>query len=386
VKSEYSICIDWIIDRVSSSIEYKSSGILKKNDLESLRQEIDQIDSNIVTLLNQRVGKAGEIGKIKEKLGVDPYDPSREEQVFAKISSLNEGPMQIASLRTIYREVISASIALEKDLVIGYLGPEATYTHQAAVKNFGAGLKYQALPDIPDVFRAVEAGSCDYGVVPIENSTEGAVNRSLDLLVDSELTIISQVYLNVRHSLFSSSTLENIRQVKSKDQALAQCADWLRLHLPDAELIPVNSTAEAVCQCREEEGIAAIAGGLAGRIYGVPELAEGIQDRADNVTRFLVVAQNGLPPKEGVLYRTSLVMSLADRVGALQTVLHEFSERKINLCKIESRPSKKKSWDYYFFIDFTGHAGDPEIEEVLTGLSAACPFLKILGSYPETTV
>jgi len=338
-----------------------------------------------VTLLNQRVGKAVEIGKIKEKLGVDPYDPAREEQVFAKISRLSKGPMQAASLRTIYREVISASIALEKDLVIGYLGPEATYTHQAAVKNFGTGLKYQALPDIPDVFRAVEAGSCDYGVVPIENSTEGAVNRSLDLLVDSELTIISQVYLNVRHSLFSSSTLENIRQVKSKDQALAQCADWLRLHLPHAELIPVSSTAEAVCQCREE-GVAAIAGGLAGRIYGVPELAEGIQDRADNVTRFLVVAQKALPQKEGVPYRTSLVMSLADQVGALQNVLHEFSERKINLCKIESRPSKKKSWDYYFFIDFTGHAGEHEIEKVLTGLSAACPLLKVLGSYPETSV
>jgi chorismate mutase/prephenate dehydratase len=359
---------------------------LKKNDLESLRQEIDQIDSNIVSLLNQRVGKAFEIGKIKEKLGVDPYDPAREEQVFAKISGLNEGPMQAASLRTIYREVISASIALEKDLVIGYLGPEATYTHQAAVKNFGTGLKYQALPDIPDVFREVEAGNCDYGVVPIENSTEGAVNRSLDLLVDSELTIISQVYLNVRHSLFSSSTLENIRQVKSKDQALAQCADWLRVHLPDAELIPVSSTAEAVCQCKQEDGVGAIAGSLTGRIYGVPELAEGIQDRADNVTRFLVVAQKALPPKDGVSYRTSLVMSLTDQVGALQTVLNEFSERKINLSKIESRPSKKKSWDYYFFIDFTGHSEDSDVREVLSGLSAACPFLKVLGSYPETSV
>ncbi len=357
---------------------------MKKNELETLRQEIDQIDSNIVTLLNQRVGKAAQIGKIKEEMGVAPYDPAREEQVFRKISELNQGPIFENSLRTIYREVISASIALEKDLVIAYLGPEATYTHQAAVKNFGSGLKYKALPDIPDVFNAVQKTDCDYGVVPIENSTEGAVNRSLDLLVDSDLTIIAQVFLRVRHCLFSSSTLEQITEVRSKDQAIAQCADWLRVNLPNAKQIPVSSTAESVLQCKAEEGVAAIAGELAGRIYQVPLLAEGIQDRSDNVTRFLVVAQHALPRKEGVTYRTSLVMSLADRVGALEEVLKEFSQRGINLCKIESRPSKKKSWDYFFFVDFIGHSEDEGIRQVMQNLTKLCPFIRSLGSYPET--
>ena len=357
---------------------------MNKNELEILRHEIDQIDSNIVTLLNQRVGKAAQIGKIKEKMGVDPYDPAREEQVFEKISELNQGPMYESSLRTIYREVISASIALERDLVIGYLGPEATYTHQAAVKNFGSGLKYKALPDIPDVFKAVQKGDCDYGVVPIENSTEGAVNRSLDLLVDSDLTIIAQVFLSVRHCLFSSSSLEQIKEVRSKDQAIAQCADWLRMNLPYAQQTPVSSTAESVLQCKSDEGVAAIAGELAGRIYEVPLLAEGIQDRSDNVTRFLIVAQNSLPKKDSVIYRTSLVMSLADRVGALEEVLKEFSHREINLCKIESRPSKKKSWDYFFFVDFIGHSEDEEINQVIQKLSNSCPYLRILGSYPES--
>ena len=269
-------------------------------------------------------------------------------------------------------------------MVIGYLGPEATYTHQAAVKNFGSGLEYQALPDIPDVFSSVEAGHCDYGVVPIENSSEGAVNRSLDLLVDSELTIIAQVFLRVRHCLFSQSTLADIAEVRSKDQALAQCADWLRTQLPEARLVPVSSTAEAVRECRAEPGVAAIAGELAGQIYEVPMIESGIQDRSDNVTRFLVVAKQSLPMREGVSYRTSLVLSLNDEVGALQKALKPFSERGINLCKIESRPSKRKSWDYFFFVDFLGHPEEEEVSQALDEVSNACAFSRLLGSYPES--
>ena len=357
---------------------------MNKSELESLREEIDQIDSEIVKLLNLRVSKACKIGKIKKLSGVDPYDPAREEQVFEKLAGYSEGPLREGSLRTVYREIISASIALEKDMVIGYLGPEATYTHQAAVKNFGSGLEYQALPDIPDVFSSVEAGHCDYGVVPIENSSEGAVNRSLDLLVDSELTIIAQVFLRVRHCLFSQSTLADIAEVRSKDQALAQCADWLRTQLPEARLVPVSSTAEAVRECRAEPGVAAIAGELAGQIYEVPMIEGGIQDRSDNVTRFLVVAKQPLPMREGVSYRTSLVLSLNDEVGALQKALNPFSERGINLCKIESRPSKRKSWDYFFFVDFLGHPEEEEVSQALDELSNACAFSRLLGSYPES--
>ena len=245
---------------------------MEKPELESLRDEIDQIDEQVVSLLNKRVRAAAEIGKIKHEMGVDPYDPSREEQVFEKIEGLNEGSVPNDSLRAIYREVISSSIALEKDLTIGYLGPEATFTHQAAMLNFGSALSYRPLPDIPDVFQAVEKGECDYGVVPIENSTEGAVNRSLDLLVDTNLAIIAQVYLKIEHCLFRPSSLDKIVEVRSKDQALAQCGEWLRRNLPNARLVPVTSTAEAVRESAEGEGIAAIAGKLAGEAHGVPKI------------------------------------------------------------------------------------------------------------------
>jgi chorismate mutase / prephenate dehydratase len=361
------------------------SSFLEKNTLESLRDEIDEIDSQIVRLLNQRVQAAVEIGRIKDQLGVDPYDPAREEQVFEKLRAINEGPMQGDSLRTIYREVISASIALEKSLVIGFLGPEATYTHQAAVKNFGSTLSYRPLPDIPDVFQAVEQGECDYGVVPIENSTEGAVNRSLDLLAETELHIVAQVFLKVEHCLLSLSPLDEIEEVRSKDQALAQCGEWLRRNLPHARLIPVSSTAEAVLECKTRKASGAIAGKLAGGINEVPMQAEGIQDRKNNTTRFLVVARQSLPKRENVVYRTSLVLSLSDRIGALQNALKPFSERGLNLCKIESRPSGKKKWDYYFFVDFIGHRDDEKVAEAMKELEKTSSFVKHLGSYPENS-
>lgn len=353
--------------------------------LESLRDQIDEIDSQIVRLLNQRVQAAVEIGRIKDELGVDPYDPAREEEVFKKLRALNTGPMQGDSLRTIYREVISASIALEKSMVIGFLGPEATYTHQAAVKNFGATLSYRPLPDIPDVFQSVEQGECDYGVVPIENSTEGAVNRSLDLLAETELRIVSQVFLKVEHCLLSLSPLDEIEEVRSKDQALAQCGEWLRRNLPKARLIPVSSTAEAVLECKTRKTSGAIAGKLAGGINEVPMQAEGIQDRKNNTTRFLVVARRSLPKRENVVYRTSLVLSLSDQVGALQNALKPFSERGLNLCKIESRPSGKKKWDYYFFVDFIGHRDDEKVVEAMQELEKSTSFVKHLGSYPENS-
>ena len=331
---------------------------MESTELEQLRSKIDEIDRDVTRLLNERVRTAAEIGKIKDEKGMEPYDPAREEEVFGKLEDLNEGPLEAASLRTIYREVVSASIALQKDLVIGYLGPEATFTQQAAMKNFGSALSYRALSDIPDVFREVERGECDYGVVPVENSTEGAVNRSLDLLVETELTIIAQVYLKIEHCLFSVSPLEKITKVSSKDQALAQCGEWLRRNLPEARLENASSTAEAVRAVKGEPGSAAIAGTLAGRLYDVPCVADGIQDRKDNLTRFLVVGRKPLARRGDVEYKTSLVLSVTDKVGALQEGLRPFGERNLNLCKIESRPSRLKPWDYYFFVDFLGHRDD----------------------------
>lgn len=351
--------------------------------MESLRAKIDGIDRELVGLLNERVRAAAEIGRLKREQGLDPYDPAREEEVFRKVEELNEGPMESASLHVLYREVISASIALEKELVIGYLGPEATFTQQAAMKNFGSSLCYKALADIPDVFRAVEREECDYGVVPVENSTEGAVNRSLDLLAETELTIIAQTYLRIEHHLFSVSPLEEIETVSSKDQALAQCGEWLRRNLPGARLVPATSTAEATRAAKEAPGTAAIASSLAGRLYDVPCVGEAIQDRKDNVTRFLVVARKPLARREKVAYKTSLVFSLADKAGALQDALEPFASRGLNLCKIESRPSRLKPWDYYFFVDFIGHQEDEAAAAAIAQLEESCPFVKWLGSYPN---
>lgn len=343
----------------------------------------DSIDEKIVCLLNQRVQHAAEIGKIKFSNGADYYDPTREAQVMEKIASLNSGPITISTLQSVYREVISASIALEKRLVIAYLGPESTFTHQAAIRNFGVSLEYQASKTIPDVFTEVENGHADYGVVPIENSTEGAVFHTMDMLVDSDLHICSQVYLPIEHCLISRSCVAEINEVHSKDQALGQCRQWLHTHLPNAEWVDVLSTADAVRSAKKSLGIAAVASELSAQHYGVPVKVRGIQDREDNVTRFLVVGKTQVRPYGGGRDKSSLVISLKDEVGALERTLRAFATRGINLSKIESRPSRKKAWDYYFFIDLVGHHEDENVQSALSDLKDYCPFVKWLGSYPE---
>ncbi len=351
--------------------------------LQAHREAIDAVDREIVALLGKRVRLAGEIGKIKHARGADYYDPAREVEVMERIVSLNTGPLADPALKSIYREVISASIALEKRLVIAYLGPEATYTHQAAMENFGVSLDYRPIRTIPDVFLEVEHGDADYGVIPIENSTEGAVFHSMDMLVESELQICAQVYLPIEHCLISRSPLEAIREVHSKDQALGQCRVWLRRHLPEAELVDVPSTAAAVRTAGEREGVAAVASALAGQLYGLDIVKRGIQDRSDNVTRFLIVGQTRARSLGGGRDKTSLVFSINDEAGALEKALRPFASRKINLTKIESRPSRKKAWDYFFFVDLVGHFDDGPIQEAVAELKAACPFVKWLGSYPN---
>jgi chorismate mutase/prephenate dehydratase len=344
---------------------------------------IDELDLNIVTQLSQRVQHAAEIGKIKHASGADYYDPTREAQVMAKIASINPGPITNRTLQTVYREVISGSIGLEKKLVIAYLGPEATYTHQAAICNFGVSLDYRAIKTIPDVFSEVESGAADYGVVPIENSTDGAVFHSMDRLVESDLHICSQVYLPIEHCLISHSPLEQIREVRSKDQALGQCRDWLRANLPDADLVDVVSTAEAVRTAKETMGVGAVASSLSAQHYDVPIQVRGIQDRDDNVTRFLVVGKTRAKPLGDGRDKTSLVITLRDECGALEKALRAFATRGINLSKIESRPSRKKAWDYYFFIDLIGHYEDEAVQAALAELEGHCPLVKWLGSYPN---
>jgi chorismate mutase/prephenate dehydratase len=352
------------------------------SNLDDLRKKIDSIDRNIIDHLNERVQLAFEIGRLKSKSGAEIYNPTREQQVLEQITKLNKGPLDESSIHFIYREIISAATALQKRLIVAYLGPEATFTHQAAIKNFGSSLDYRPLNTIVDVIIEVERGDADYGVFPIENSTGGSVNNSQEILADTELKIISQVYLKVEHCLISNSAFEDINEVYSKDQAFNQCRDWLRRNLPNAALIDVSSTSKGVQIARDKPGAAAIASIIASEIHRVPVLKENIQDSKDNMTRFLVIGKTAAAALGEGKDKTSLVFSIKDEVGGLQKALESFSRRNINLVKIESRPSRRKAWDYYFYVDFLGHIEEPLVKEAMEDLEEHCPFVKWLGSYP----
>jgi len=356
-------------------------------DLAPIRAQIDTLDRQIVDLLNQRLALAAEIGKLKRSQGGQIYVAEREDAVFRKISELNRGPIKNDALQAIYREIMSAAIALEKPLLIAYLGPEATNTHAAAMKKFGASVDYRAMSTIADIFTAVEKGEADYAVIPIENSTEGSVRETLDSFVESDLKIVSQIYLEITHVLISNSKLEQIEKVYSKDQAIAQCRHWLQRHLPHAQLIDAPSTSRAVQIAKESVGTAAIASELAAQFYEVPVVTRNIQDKADNTTRFFVLGKRPSGPVGGGRDMTSFLISLGDEAsaksGALLKMLMPLAERGINLSKIESRPSKKRPWDYYFFIDVKGHFEDPEMKQALAELKSFCPLVKWMGSYPS---
>ena len=356
-------------------------------NLSEIRKQIDALDAQILKALNNRAKLAQKVGQCKAHANSPYYVPCREEALLKGLSKKNKGPLSEASVRAIYKEIISACTAQQKSLRIAYLGPEATYTHQAALKNFGHSLPMRAMATIPDVFAAVEKKEVDYGVVPIENSTEGAVFHSLDMLVESELKIIAQIFLPITQCLLSNGPLEKINRVLSKDVALGQCRKWLHRHLPQVELVAVNSTARAAQQAAKEPGVAAIASALAGELYGVKVLEKGIQDCAQNVTRFLVLGTTAPAPAPKEPERTTIVFScVKDEVGTLEKALAAFSRRGVNLCKIESRPSRKKMWEYYFFVDCLGHRDDPGIDGALRELAEHCPFVKWLGSYPEVGV
>lgn len=358
-------------------------------DLEPIRLQIDTLDRQLVELLNQRLALAAEIGKVKRSQGGQIYVAEREDAVMRKVTGQNQGPIKHEALRAIYREIMSAAIALEKPLLIAYLGPEASNTHAAAMKKFGASVDYHAMATVSDIFTAVEKGETDYAVIPIENSTEGSVREALDSFVESDLKIVAQIYLEISHALISNSALEKIERVYSKDQALAQCRNWLQRHVPHARLVDAPSTSRAVQMAKAEPGTAAVAGELAAEHYGVPVLARNIQDKADNTTRFFVIGRKASGPVGGGKDITSLLVSLGDEAaahsGALLKMLMPLAERGINLSKIESRPSKKRPWDYFFFLDVTGHYDDAAMKEAITELRKFCPMVKWLGSYPAVS-
>ncbi|MDO8675000.1 MAG: prephenate dehydratase [Candidatus Omnitrophota bacterium] len=350
-------------------------------DLTHLRKKIDFLDARIVALLNERAGITLSIGQEKLKNKRSIYAPEREKQVLARIRGLNQGPLSKQSLEAVYREIMSGSLSLEKSLRIAHLGPKASYTQMAALRKFGRSVEYITCDNIPDVFNRVEHGDCDYGVVPVENSNEGAVTHTFDMLVDSDLKICSQTLMPIAHHLLANVSMNKIRQIYSNPQVFGQCRQWLMVNMPKAELIDAVSSARAAQITAKKKNAACIASELAAQVYGLKILKRNIQDNnAHNITRFLVLSKADAGPTGRD--RTSLVFSIKDKVGALHAMLTPFYKNKINLTKIESRPSKKKAWDYYFFVDCEGHQKDKAVARALGQLEGMCKFMKILGSYP----
>ncbi|MBU0549008.1 MAG: prephenate dehydratase [Candidatus Omnitrophica bacterium] len=348
--------------------------------LNKLRQQIDKVDARLVNLLNRRTRITSEISKAKKKQGESRYSPDREKQILNRLKHISRGPLQAQALEAIYREIMSSSLAQYKPLVIAYLGPQASFTHQAALKRFGSQVTYVSFNSITEVFNGVQKGDAEYGVVPIENSIEGAITHTLDMFVDSDLKICAQIILEVSHNLLAKCQKSKIKRIYSNPQVFAQCRNWLERNLVRAEKIEVSSTARAAQLVGKEKNSACIASLLAAKIYKLNIITPDIEDSPHNITRFLVISKNEIKPSGSD--RTSILFSIKDRVGALHDMLMSFKKYRINLTKIESRPSKKKVWDYYFFIDLIGHYKDLKVQKALKELESKCKFLKVLGSYP----
>lgn len=352
-------------------------------NLEDIRRKIDAIDSQLLDLLSTRADLVHEVGVVKKMQGLQIYAPEREDALLRKLLEKNSGRLPEKSIRAIYREIMSAALALEDDLKIAYLGPEGTWTHQAAIKKFGHSITYSPQPNFADVFDQVARRKADYGVVPIENSTEGAVSHTLDLFVDSPLHICAQILLRIEHCLMSAIPREKIKTLYSHPQVFGQCRNWLLKHFPEADLVEVSSTTKAAKLANEyaDQGAAALGGALAAEFNQLEILESGIQDRATNTTRFLVIGEKTCPPTGRD--RTSILFSIQDKPGALVSALQSFEQCKINMSKIESRPSKQKDWEYIFYVDLGGHCEDQPVMQALEELRRHCSLVKLLGSYPD---
>lgn len=350
--------------------------------IEDLRQKIDAIDDQILDLLNRRAGLVVDVGKIKTQAQQELYVPSRERSIFERLSSNNPGPFPNDSIRKVFREIISASLSLEHPMVAVFLGPRATFTHVAAMQQFGHSAKLVPAKSIPSIFEEVTCGRAKYGVVPVENSNEGAVTHTLDMFLESPLQIIAENYLEISHDLLSrSGKMSDVKTVYSHTQALAQCRRWLDENLPDIPCIDVASTARAAQIASEDEHAAAVACGQATNLYGLQVIANKIEDHHHNFTRFLVIGEK-MPDPSGK-DRTSLLFSFRDEPGILGRMLEPFRKRNLNLMKIESRPVKGRMWEYMFFLDVEGHLKDESLSGAVDELKPNCSFIKVLGSYPR---
>jgi chorismate mutase / prephenate dehydratase len=357
--------------------------------LGNIRDSIDAIDARIHALLNERARFAQLVGMSKAASGkaVDFYRPEREAEVLRLALKRNQGPLRDEEIARLFREIMSACLAQQEPLKVAFLGPEGTFTQAAVLKHFGNSVRALPLSAIDEVFHEVEGGVADFGVVPIENSSEGTVNHTLDMFLSSALKICGEVELRIHHFLMGRMTdMSAIKRVCAHPQALAQCRGWLDEQLPDVERVPVSSNAEGARRARDERGSAAIAGSAAAHIYGLTLLANEIEDRPDNTTRFLVVGRK-LFSASGV-DRTTLLVSASDTddSGALFQLLEPFAQHRVNMTRIESRPSRKRKWDYVFFIDIEGHVSDPPVAQALEALESRASLFKVLGSYPRAVL
>jgi len=352
------------------------------NPLIPYREKIDEIDNQLLSLLIQRQDLAHNVGQIKKEQGMSVFNMAREEQVFRNLKSKSKGHLSPEAIHHIFSEIISAARTVQQPINVAYLGPEATFSHQAAIYLYGHSTTFRAAETIEDVFSFVEKGVCQQGIVPIENSYEGAVNVTMDLFYKYDLQICAEIFLRIRHHLLSkASNMENVDSIYSHPMPFAQCRSWLRSNYPHLSTQKVESTSAAAIVAQNNPKIAAIGSRLAAMTYKLNMLAENIEDQPDNVTRFLIVSRDHAEPTGKD--KTSLLFFLNHRPGALYAALKPLSEHKINMTRIESRPMKVRNWEYLFFADIEGHVSEPHVQSALKEMENHCAILKRLGSYPE---
>jgi len=351
--------------------------------LEPLRQQIDEVDLALINLLTKRANLALEVGHVKQEFGSVVYRPEREKQVLDKVAKNNPGPLQTEGITAIWREIMSACRAIEADIHIAYLGPAGTYSEEATLRFFGHSVKLSPMSTIDEVFRAVEMGQSQYGVVPIENSSEGAVSRTLDLLLESSLSIAGEISIPIHHTLMSQSGhLQGVTHVLAHPQALAQCQQWLSQHAPLLHREAITSNAQAAVEAAKEAHYAAIASSSAAEKYGLKVIQEGIQDDAHNRTRFVVIGHH--QASQTGRDQTSLILSVKNEAGAVYQLLEPFAKHGVSMTRFESRPARKGTWEYHFYVDIEGHQADAAVAAALKTLQEITAFYKCLGSYPRS--
>ena len=350
------------------------------DELQRLRESIDRVDERILEALNERARLARAVGSLK--VG-QAYRPEREAQVLTRVKEINPGPLSGETVALLFREIMSACLALERPITVAYLGPRGTFSERATLKHFGLAAEALATASIDEVFRSVESGAADFGIVPVENSTEGAVGRSLDLMPNTPMKVCGEVIVRIHHNLMAKKPpkdLGDVKRVFSHGQSLGQCHEWLNANLPRAERIAVASNAEAARRAADEEDSAAVAGEMAAEHYGLTILYANIEDEPNNTTRFLILGD--YQPKPSGRDKTSLVLSARNRAGAVYEMLTPFATRGVSMTKFESRPSRVALWEYLFFVDIEGHRDDPQVAEALQEVGSIAGYIKVLGSYP----